>query len=437
MGYPDVPGVAKGGDVIIESPSPRSRRILVFSQVYPPDPAAGGQLIADACGELVRRGHDVTVLTTDRGYDDPAARYPSREIMNGVHIRRLSFGAFGKGSSFARLLSGVSFTLQATIRGLFARQPNTVVVSSHPPMAPMAGMVVARLRGAELVYWIMDLNPDQAIALGHFPHASPVVRAMNWMQRSVITRARDVIVLDRFMRDRVLAKAAAHRIHVIPPWPVTKVIDKSSREGNPFRKSHDFGERIVIMHSGNHGPSHPLDTILAAAHRLRNDPRFLFAFVGGGTAKKSVDAIAGDGIVSLPYQPFAQLSQSLAAADVHVVIMGNAVVGINHPSKIYDALAAERPILFVGPSDCHITDLLRDWPIGWHISHGDVEGTIRVLETIAAIGTSGLGEMGRRAGEAARTTFAPDKVRNRLCDVIAPTVAQLSLNGELATLQAR
>lgn len=60
------------------------KKILLISQVYPPDPAAVGMQMADAASELVERGYDVCVLTADRGYDDPSQRYPSRETMAGV-----------------------------------------------------------------------------------------------------------------------------------------------------------------------------------------------------------------------------------------------------------------------------------------------------------------------------------------------------------------
>jgi colanic acid biosynthesis glycosyl transferase WcaI len=163
--------------------------------------------------------------------------------------------------------------------------------------------------------------------------------------------------------------------------------------------------------------------LLAAATELRDDPRFVFAFVGGGVGKKDVDEIAGGSILSFPYQPFQTLHESLAAADVHAVTMGDDVVGINHPSKIYDALAAGRPILFIGPEHCHIADIFAEHRVGWHVRHGDVVGLRRVLEEIAVLPPDRLRAMGLRAAEVAHTSFSSSKLRNRLCDLIAPSVA--------------
>src|SRR4051812_37681033 len=93
--------------------------ILIFSQVFVPDPASVGQHIADVAFELVRRGYKVRVYTANRGYDDPSVRYPKHEILNGVDVRRMPFSSFGKKSIFTRVLGTASFMFQAVFRGLF------------------------------------------------------------------------------------------------------------------------------------------------------------------------------------------------------------------------------------------------------------------------------------------------------------------------------
>ena len=67
--------------------------LLVISQVYVPDPASVGQHMADAAEAIAGRGYDVRVLTSARGYEDPQARYPRREVRGGVDVRRLAFSS--------------------------------------------------------------------------------------------------------------------------------------------------------------------------------------------------------------------------------------------------------------------------------------------------------------------------------------------------------
>ena len=67
------------------------RTMLIFSQVYVPDPASVGQHMHDAAAEMLRRGFRVIVYASSRGYDDPTKSYPRRETRDGVEIRRLPF----------------------------------------------------------------------------------------------------------------------------------------------------------------------------------------------------------------------------------------------------------------------------------------------------------------------------------------------------------
>ena len=68
----------------------------IISQTFVPDPASVGQHMADVAQEMARHGHRVIVFTANRGYENPRLRYPTRQTVNGVDIRRLPFSSFGK-----------------------------------------------------------------------------------------------------------------------------------------------------------------------------------------------------------------------------------------------------------------------------------------------------------------------------------------------------
>jgi len=397
----------------------RSRHFAFITQVYPPDPAAVGQHLADAAEELVRRGHHVTVHTSATGYDDPSARYPRLETLRGVDVRRIPFSSFGKSSIAVRIAGGIAFVAQAVARVLPRRRLDAVVVSTSPPMASLGALTLGAVRRAKVKYWVMDINPDQIVALGMAEPDSLSVKGFDWLNRRMLHRADDIIVLDRFMAERVNRKAAVReKVTVLPPWPAEDPAEIVAHEDNPFRAMHAAGERRVLMYSGNHGPSNPVTTIVEAAKRLVGDPRLLFMFVGGGVGKKEVDAAIGPNIVSLPYQPQSELRHSLAAADVHIVTVGDAIPGIVHPSKVYGAMAMGRPILLIGPDENHVADILAEHDIGWHVRHGDVEGTVAVLREIAAASPEVLEAKGRRAREVMTGRGGKAGSVARLCDVL-------------------
>ena len=189
---------------------------------------------------------------------------------------------------------------------------------------------------------------------------------------------------------------------------------------NPFRKRHGLEGKFVIMYSGNHSPSNPLDTLLRAAERLKGDDGIRFLFVGGGIGKKDVEAYVREqkltNCLCLPYQPLEQLRYSLSAADVHVVSLGDNMVGIIHPCKVYGAMAVARPVLYFGPRPSHISDLLATHDFGIDVTHGDVDGAVSAVRKLQAMPQSHREAMGRTAQQVLAGNLSQAILCGRMCD---------------------
>ncbi len=395
--------------------------LLIMAQAYPPDPNSGGQHLHDVASEMVRRGHRVLVLTANRGYENASIRLPRRQVLDGVEIHRLPLSSFGKASLFTRLLGGVTFVLQCMWRGLITRRLVRILAGTSPPMISMAVLVIAAVRRVPVTYWILDLNPDQSVAVGWIKPTSPAVRALDRLNRRILRRAERVIVLDRYMAERVVRKLdVGGKLSVIPPWPYDSLVEPIEHEVNPFRRRHAPTDRLVFMYSGNHTPVHPLTTLLDAAHHFQSDPRVLFMFVGGGQGKEEVERARArqrsPNILSLPYQPLADLKFSLSAADVHVISMGAGMVGICHPCKVYGAMAVARPLLLFGPRQCHLGEIIDRYELGWRVDHGDVGRAVETISAILAKDPTDLKTMGRRGRDTIAAEFSQHSLRSRLCD---------------------
>ena len=371
------------------APRPAQGRLLIISQVYAPDPAAVGQHLTDVAEEMARRGWHVAVITSARGYDDPTQSYPVREYRSGVEIRRLPFSSFGKQSIPIRLVAQCLFLAQAFFLSLFAPRPDLILVSTSPPFAGFTGAILSWMRRAPFVWWVMDINPDQMIATGRIRPTSLAVTLFHWMNRITLRRAAKVVTLDDFMARRLEAKEPlGNRLAVIPPWSHAEVTDATLPGENAFRQRHGLEGKFVVMYAGNHALQHPLDTLLDAAATFEHDPRIMFAFVGGGAGKVEVErriAAGAKNLCSLPYQPRDQLQETLAAADLHVVSMGNDMVGIVHPCKIYGVMAVGRPILFFGPLESHVGQIVGPNHLGWQVNHGDVRATVTALTEVGSM----------------------------------------------------
>lgn len=398
------------------------KKILLISQVYLPDPAAVGMQMADAAAELSERGYDVCVLTADRGYDDPSQKYSRRETLEGVDVIRLPFSSFGKSSIATRLVSGLSFVTQACVRGAFLGHVDGILVTTAPPMCAMAALFLGALHKAPIAYWVMDLNPDQMVVLGKLSPSSPAVKIFDALNRSILKRAQLIIALDEFMAERLKRKKnIGKKLEVLPPWPHDNYLETVPHEENPFRKEHGLEGKFVVMYSGNHGPSSPVTTCLAAAHKLKHRKDIVFLFIGGGVGKEEVEraiSAGADNVRSLPYQPLESIKYSLSAADVHLVTVGDAIVGVVHPSKIYGAMSIGRPILLTAPAECHAAPLVTPNKIGEHLENGDVEGTARAIERLAALSPAELKDMGKRAKQVIEARYSRDRLRRRFADLL-------------------
>jgi colanic acid biosynthesis glycosyl transferase WcaI len=400
-----------------------AKTLLILSQVFLPDPASVGQHIADVAFEMARRGYRVKVFAANRGYEDPTVEYLPREAMRGVEVRRLPLSSFGKKRIAVRVLGTAIFMGQAFFVTLLLPGVDGVFFSTSPPLIGVAASLAAALRRIPGAYWAMDLNPDQLIASGKLGAETLTARFLEAANRFVLRRASLVVALDRFMADRLRPRADLEgKLLVMPPWPHEDRLEPVDPESNPFRARHELAGKFVIMYSGNHSPSNPLATLLRAAVELKGDDDLRFLFVGGGLGKKEVEAtIAEHGLtnaISLPYQPLADLRYSLSAADVHVVSLGEDMVGIIHPCKIYGAMAASRPVLFFGPRPSHVSDLLDEHGFGWHVEHGDVGGAVRTIQAIRKTPPERLRAMGQAAQAALEHGLGQDQLTQRFCDAL-------------------
>lgn len=406
-----------------------SKTLLIFSQVFVPDPASVGQHVADAAVEMARRGWRVIVYAANRGYENPSIRYAAREIYQGVEIRRLPLCSFGKKSIPTRLVGSASFLAQCVVRGLLTRRLSGILFSTSPPQIGLGGCLVAAIRRVPAAYWAMDLNPDQLIALGKIRPRGLFAGILERVNRFILRRSSLIIALDRFMADRLQQRGNLNgKLAVIPPWPhEDHLATPADPSDNPFRQRYGLAGKFVVMYSGNHSPSNPLRTLLEAAEAFKEDDRLRFLFVGGGLLKKDIEAFIQErhlsNILSLPYQPLEELGNSLSAADVHVVSLGSAMAGIIHPCKIYGAMAVARPILYFGPGPSHISDLLDEYGIGWHIEHGDVEGAVAAIKAAVAASPDKLGAMGRRARQAMERRLTQPLLCGQFCDRIEQVFA--------------
>lgn len=358
--------------------------VLLLNQCFYPDVMATAQQLTDLALGLSREGHNVTVVASNRGYDNPSQRFPSRETWKGIKIIRISSLAMGKQTRWRRALDFGSFLTNCALRLLLLPRFDVVVGLTSPPLISFLGSTFTRIKGGKFFFWVMDLNPDEAIAAGWLRRDSAPAKIFDRLLRSSLSHSEKVIALDHFMKKRIVAKGISEDlVTVLPPWAHDDKVrfDPAGREA--FRRQHNLEHNFVVMYAGNHSPCHPLDTLVEAARRLSSRKEIVFCFVGGGSEQKKVRAFAArhslENIRCLPYQPFESLTATLSAADLHAIVMGDEFVGIVHPSKVYNVLTVGCPFLYIGPKESHISEIAARLNGGCHAytaTSGDVDAVV-------------------------------------------------------------
>jgi glycosyltransferase involved in cell wall biosynthesis len=359
-------------------------KVLLLNQCFYPDVVATAQQLTDLAVGLAREGHEVTVIASDRGYDDPSQRFARRETWNGVNIIRISSLTLGKQTRWRRAANFATFLANCALRLLVSPRFDVVVALTSPPLISFLGALFARVKGGKFFFWVMDLNPDEAIAAGWLKADSLPAKILDRLLRYSLLRAERIIVLDRFMRRRIIEKMVPEeRITVLPPWAHDATVRFDQRGREEFRRQHKLDESFVVMYAGNHSPCHPLDTLVEAARRLSSRKEIIFCFVGGGSEQGKVREFAAlhklENIRCLPYQSFETLGASLSAADLHAVVMGNSFVGIVHPCKLYNILTIGSPFLYIGPKESHIAEIAAQTSRrlrAYAATNGDVEKVV-------------------------------------------------------------
>lgn len=397
-------------------------KVLLLNQCFWPDVVSTAQHLTDLAVELADRGHDVTVVAGDRGYDNPSKRFPRRETWHGIKIVRISELSNGKQTRMARALNFGSFMINCAFRLLFLPKFDAVVALTSPPLISFVGSLFVHLKGGRFFFWAMDLNPDEAIAAGWLNESSLTARVLQRFLRYSLWQAEKIIVLDRFMKNRILEKGISEeRIVVLPPWSHNDAVHYDEKGREEFRREQGLTDKFVVMYSGNHSPCHPLDTLLEAARKLKQRGDIVFCFVGGGSEKRKVEDFAHvndlKDVRSLPYCPLEDLSASLSAADLHAVVMGEAFVGIVHPCKIYNILSSGSPFVYIGPEQSHVVDIAKQLSgrnTTLSARHGEVD---RVASFILGMAENDHKGVSRQAPALAQQ-FSKDVLLPRLIDVL-------------------
>ena len=408
-------------------------RALIVSYYFPPAGGGGVQRVLKLCKHLPAFGWDVDVL----GPDDPkwvahdpglAAEIPPATVVHRARYRGpsderpaadLLAGARGmRGVATRAGIYGRQLLLpdprvvwvpdaaRAAVRIVRERSASVVLTTSPPSSVHMVGSLVARRTG---VPWVADLR-DSWLANPHRRYEARSVRAkralLEAMARRTFGRAAAITAVTDTIADEARALAR--------PGTPTAVISNGCDFDEFAGLEHTPSDKLRILHAGFFfGKRSPRPFLEALSGLLADRPELRDVvearFVGGfRTADREWAEGLGLG-PSLRIDGFLPHDAALAEmkdADALLLLipraggLGTSVLS----GKLFEYLAAERPVLALVPPEGIAADLLRSTGFARIADPDDVAGIRARIEDL--VGAWRAGELGDRP--------LPPEVRVRL-----------------------
>jgi len=371
--------------------------VLVLNQYYWPGVEATAHLLSELCDALAEE-FEVTVIT---GAIREKAGAPPRERRGGVEIHRVRSTAFDRRRLSLRALNYLTYLGSSLWEGLTAAPPDVVLSMTDPPVIADVALLVSRRFRVPLVVVSQDVFPEVAVELKRLENPA-LVGILRIAVRFYLQRAERVVAIGETMRRRLEEKGAdPERVTVIPNWVDTSVITPQPRD-NVWPRKHGLSGQFVVMHSGNVGHAQNLDALVRSATFLRDLVDLRIVIIGGGARHAELVELARrlevDSVRFMPYQPRDALSNSLSAADLHVVGLARGLSGYVVPSRLYGILAVGRPVIVAADTDSETAQVVERIGCGLVVRPGRPELLAAAIRR-AYDGELDLAEMGRRGRE--------------------------------------
>ena len=324
-------------------------RIIYLHQYFKTPRNNGGTYSYEIARRLVQQGHEVHMVTADcsghfRGW------YETEEA--GIHVSWYPV-EYSNHMSYRRRMRAFFAFAWAAARKAVTLPGDVVYASSSPLTIALPGVRVSRKKSIPMVFEVADLWPEMPIAMGAL-RSRPAIAAARWLERFAYRNAAHIVAFSPGMKAGIVATGCpAEKVTVIPNGCDLELFRPDDRAAREFRSRHAWlGDRPLVVYAGTLGPINGVDYLarLAAAVRTR-DPEVRFLVVGTGREEKKVQQVAQElGVLNEsffihPPIPKTEMPPILAAADMATsVFVDIKEMWNNSASKVFDAMAAGRPI---------------------------------------------------------------------------------------------
>lgn len=333
-----------------ESSEEKKKKILVICQYYKPEPFR----ISDICEEMVRRGHEVQVVTgypnypEGKLYDGYGKRKHIDEVINGVKVHRC-YTVPRETGTVKRMMNYYSYAASATKYVLSGQCVASdggkfdVVFCNQlsPVMMADAAIAYKKKRRVPIVMYCLDLWPESLIA-GGITRESKIYKYYHHVSKRIYRQMDKILITSRMFSDYLQKEFGIKksRIEYLPQYAEGIFEELPAKEENG---TFDF------MFAGNIGEIQSVETILKAAEYLQNEPVKIH-IIGGGTDLERLQKIKEeeqlDNVVFYGRRPLEEMPEFYKKADAMLVTLAaDPVLSLTLPGKVQSYMAVGKPII--------------------------------------------------------------------------------------------
>jgi colanic acid biosynthesis glycosyl transferase WcaI len=395
-------------------------RLLVVSQYFWPENFRINDLVA----ELVRRGHQVTVLTGLPNY--PAGKVfqefqiaPDQySLYEGAKVVRVPLMPRGQGG-LRLMLNYLTFAVNASVLGLWklrGRQFDAIFAYEPSPITVGLPAVVLRaVKRAPLTFWVLDLWPETLKAVGAVRS-----RVALWTVGQLVTfiyKRCDLILAQSKSFIPQIQKYACNpsRVLYFPSW---SELDFDMQHAIPADEVPSKPGSFNVMFAGNIGEAQDFPAILNAAETLKSHVDLRWLIVGDGRMARWVnDEIKRrnlqDRILMLGRHPAERMPSFFKHADALLVsLKDETIFSMTIPGKLQSYLAAGIPVIAMLNGEG--ADLVKSSHSGVVCAAGDHAGLANAVAAFMKMTASQRFIMGANGLKVAAKEFSRDVLISQL-----------------------
>jgi len=332
-------------------------RWLILTQYYPPEIGAPQIRLRSVARELRRHGIHVEVLTALPNY--PAGkifpgysgRWKVKETIDGVPVTRTwVYAATGK-SPLIRLANYFSFTLSALVAALTGPCPDVMFVESQPLSLGVIAVLMKWLRKVPYVYNVPDLQVDVARQMG-FMKSRRILQLAFLLENFFLKQSWKVsTVTHKFIEHFQNRGLPREQITFLPNGADTDFFTPKAPSRELLERWGLHGKKI-FLYVGTHAYYHGLDTLIAAAALVRDDPNIVFLMVGEGPERARLKKLCENQKMSnviFASSPYEEMDQLYSIAYASIATLRNIEVAKQmRLSKIFPSLSCGVPVIYSG-----------------------------------------------------------------------------------------